>query len=465
SFTTRWPNLTPQSILQRCRSLEELVVQYSDPDLFKWAVAERISHKAIGEPQKLVPLKSIHFVCSNDIMASACYDLLQAFEETLEVVNASNSSDGEPLAVVTIGRGWRPAPALRTLSISTSSAIITHPDTFKATPALEQLQLRDNGRGWDNDLDVDEHRSLSIWDLPELVWLKLAGYAADNLDPRSFAYMSKLQSINISGHMASRGYFLPRPGSAADMQNQLWTWDIALPQLSDLSLNGHHAHRFRFHFVTLCPSLEKLRLDVGGHRVVLSEDLGVCLDKGATGATDGWQKQSEDMEPCNNNNSNNDNNNVTSDHSCASVVSHGLRSLVLHGRFVISDEALTFVLTQLFPLLGALTMYRCKRYTIEKLVELAEAHRGLNSVATTRQPTKQQLQALRLERPRRIPKRYRTSRQTTEVDRWYQRYDKLNSEHFMGDPMCDGRTVEMLRHYCIYQMGRHWNHYRRSFHA
>ncbi|KAF9962720.1 hypothetical protein BGZ73_002649, partial [Actinomortierella ambigua] len=134
-----------------------------------------------------------------------------------------------------------------------------------------------------------------------------------------------------------------------------------------------------------------------GHRVVLSDDLDVCLDKGATVATDGQQKQNEDMEPSNNN--------VYSDHSNASDTSHGLRTLELYGRFVISDEALAFILTQLFPLLDKLTLHNCKRYTIEKLVELAEAHRRLNNVVTTRHPTRQQVQALRLERPRRIPKR------------------------------------------------------------
>ncbi|KAF9965194.1 hypothetical protein BGZ73_001572, partial [Actinomortierella ambigua] len=92
------------------------------------------------------------------------------------------------------------------------------------------------------------------------------------------------------------------------------------------------------------------------------------------------------------------------------------------------------MLTRLFPLLDKLTLHHCKRYTIEKLVELAEAHRRLNNVVTTRQPTRQQVQALRLERPRRIPKRYRTSHQATEAEHWYNRYDKAHFETFNGNP-------------------------------
>ncbi|KAF9973869.1 hypothetical protein BGZ73_002861 [Actinomortierella ambigua] len=465
SFAAHWPNLTPQSILQRCRSLEELTVWYSDPDLLKWAVAERNTHKAIGEPQKLVPLKSTNFVCRSDILASVCDDLFQAFEETLEEVSISYASGGEPLAALTIGREWRSAAALWTLNIVTSSAIITHPDAFKATPALKQLYLQDFGRQLDNNnLEVGEHGSQSIWDLPELQWLKLSGYAADNLDPRSFAYMPKLQSIDLGGHLANRRCFLPRPGSAAEIQNQLWTWDIALPQLANLSLSGHHALRFRFNFVTLCPNLASLRLDVGGHRVVLSDDLDVCLDKDTAAAMSGQQKQSEGTEP-----SSSDNITVSSDNSCASSVSHGLHTLELKGRFVISDDALTFMLTRLFPLLDTLTMHNCKRYTIENLVELAEAHRRLNLVATTRQPTRQQVQVLRLERPRRVPKRYRTSHQTTEASLWYNRYHKSHFETLNGNPPVDamhfGRCVEVLPPYCIYQMGRYWNLFRRSFYA
>ncbi|KAF9969307.1 hypothetical protein BGZ73_008387, partial [Actinomortierella ambigua] len=131
--------------------------------------------------------------------------------------------------------------------------------------------------------------------------------------------------------------------------------------------------------------------------------------------------------------------------------------------------ALTFMLARLFPLLDKLTMNNCKRYTIEKLVELAETHRRLNYVTTTRQPTRQQVQALRLERPRRIPKRYRTSRQTTEAEHWYNRYEKEHYETFNGSPpppvMYDGRCVETLHPYCIYQMGRSWDLFRRSFHV
>ncbi|KAF9966523.1 hypothetical protein BGZ73_000981, partial [Actinomortierella ambigua] len=192
-FATRWPNLTPQSILQRCRSLEELTIRYSDPDLLKWAVAERNSHKITGQPQKLVPLKYMHSVCSSDILASVCDDLFQAFEETLEDVNVSCPRGEEQLAELTIGKEWRSAPALRTLSITTSSAITTHPNAFKATPALVQLHIQDGGREPDHDLDVGAQRLLSIWDLPNLQLLSLAGYATDNLDPRSFAYMSNLR--------------------------------------------------------------------------------------------------------------------------------------------------------------------------------------------------------------------------------------------------------------------------------
>ncbi|KAF9965044.1 hypothetical protein BGZ73_001633, partial [Actinomortierella ambigua] len=116
-FAKQWPNLTIPSILQRCRSLEELTIRYSDPDLLKWAVAERNSHKAIGEPQKLVPLKYMHLECSNHILASICDDLFQAFEETLEEVIVSHSSGEEPHVELTIGKEWRSAPALRRMTI------------------------------------------------------------------------------------------------------------------------------------------------------------------------------------------------------------------------------------------------------------------------------------------------------------------------------------------------------------
>ncbi|KAF9965710.1 hypothetical protein BGZ73_001348, partial [Actinomortierella ambigua] len=447
----------------------ELNILYSDPDLLKWAVTERNLHKAIGEPQKLVPLKSINFACSSDILASVCDDLFQAFEETLEEVSVSHSGGGEPLAELTIGKEWRPAPALRKMTIFGWLAIITHPDAFTATPALEQLQIADGGQSSEHDLDVDKHISLSIWDLPKLWRLSLTGYAADNFDPRSFAYMSNLRSVQLGDHIANSRYFLPRPGSSADIQMQLWTWDIALPQLADLTLTGHHALRFRFHFVTLCPSLITLHLDVGGHRVVLSDGLDVCLDKDTATDMNGQQKQNEGTDLSSNNNNNNKN--VSGDHSCVSTVSRSLRTLNLHGRFVISDEALTLMLAQLFPLLDKLTMYSCKRYTIEKLVELAETHRRLDYVITTHRPTKQQVQALRLERPRRIPKRYRTaSRHLNEIEYWYNRYEKAHFEYFNGSPppttANNGRHMEMLPPFCIYQMGSpRWEHFRRSFHV
>ncbi|KAG0260032.1 hypothetical protein DFQ27_003758 [Actinomortierella ambigua] len=112
----------------------------SDPDVFKWAVKEQVSHKSIGEPQTLVPLQVLNCVCRNDIMETICDDIIQAFGETLEVLNLFPGS-GEVIPELKIGGRWWSSLVLRSVNIASLSAIVIHPDAFKATPALEHLYL------------------------------------------------------------------------------------------------------------------------------------------------------------------------------------------------------------------------------------------------------------------------------------------------------------------------------------
>ncbi|KAG0260030.1 hypothetical protein DFQ27_003756, partial [Actinomortierella ambigua] len=398
-----------------------------------------------------------------------------AFGETLEILNIFPRNGGEVISEWTIGGQWRSAPVLQAVSVNSVPAIVIHPDAFKATPALEQLCLRDSGRIWVGSQEVGANRLLSIWDLPKLHTLHLEGHVADNLDPRSFARMPALKIVSLTGNVSNNRAFLPSPGSAADLQRHLWTWDIALPQLTTLTLMGHHAIRFRFRFVLLCPNLAFLGLHARGHRVFLSDDLDIGLDEDTLNASGGQQEQGDVADyPNNDNNNNNSGDNInnaagaTTSHP--STLHHRLRNLVLNGRYVVSDEALTFLLTRLFPLLSSLTMTNCKRYTIEKLVELSEAHRRLDNVITSRQLTTRHMRALQLERPRRIPRRYRTTFQSTEIDQWYCRLEKeFIDTVYHGDAslrptphVVDGRSVEMLGPYCIYQMGRSRNFFRRA---
>ncbi|KAG0227730.1 hypothetical protein BGW42_002749 [Actinomortierella wolfii] len=439
TFAKCWPNISLQSLMQQCRSLDRLETELLDPEVFQWAVAERRMHKTHGEPQQLVPLRIMNFSCPAGSMETLINDVIQGFGETLHECNFSTAafSMGGP-DKIKIGEGWWKAPKLTQLRIYSKSMVILHPDTLRATPALEQLILHDSDRlsiERFHELDNDEDVQLQpMWHLPNLWKFDLSGCAGGMFDPRSFAHMQAITFISLRGFIFLDRHIFPKPRSFADLHRPLWTWDIGLPNLTTLNLSGYHAARFRFRFLLLCPSLRSVSLRIGGHCVSVPDDLGCYSD-------DDSPSSNQDM--------------VTN--SCPT-----LRELQLVGRFAISDKALTLLFTRLCPRLAYLVLDRCRRFTMAKLVELCEAHPSLDNVMS-RQITNKEMRALKLERPRPIPRRYRI-RHETEIGQWYQRYLKSNDADGVQreEPTpVDGRVNQLLEPFCIYQLGGESDYYRR----
>ncbi|KAF9976502.1 hypothetical protein BGZ73_008442 [Actinomortierella ambigua] len=226
------------------------------------------------------PFYSLRHLTLHDTDPNIVEDTMYAFGPTLEHVNLELRRG---LKVQPYGASWN-LPKLRSFKIfSYRSGFILHANALDHIPNLNNLSLQSLVHHEytfelpDAFTDLLEDHLKPWTNLQQLTKLTLAGVSSVAFDPSSLQWMPNLESLTVSGPVASHKFIYTIP-SAVDnpttkMAHQrstpfpnshLWTWDWQMPSLRVLDLQGDVAARFRFQWLEYCPQLRVLSLDING---------------------------------------------------------------------------------------------------------------------------------------------------------------------------------------------------------
>ncbi|KAG0223484.1 hypothetical protein BGW41_005472 [Actinomortierella wolfii] len=190
-----------------------------------------------------------------------------------------------------------------------------------------------------------------------------------------------------------------------------------MPSLQSVTLEGEPAIRFDFKWLLYCPRLDKLILDVTGHRCMMTLD-ALREDLKLDEMKEESLKEDDRNHGNNNNNNAHDINNGDKNTSLNRLKSSPLTNLELHGRIAISDADIQELLT-FCPELIALTLCETRQYTLSSLVAACNRHQTLKRVSVTRPLNNKQLKNLSLiDEPRLIYRSWldRTLGETSIID-------------------------------------------------
>ncbi|KAK3806809.1 MAG: hypothetical protein J3Q66DRAFT_375130 [Benniella sp.] len=294
--------------LPRCRTLKRLVMDTLGPDMFHWAVLEKMQRDKgrqresnmcrnlfwrDGYYDDLVSLRSIRLFNAEPLVLEVLRDIAFAFRDTLEELTVEDFetfetpelTDMETTSQVVYGKDWD-LPCLRTLSLKVHCFQLCFDlDALQRFRALESLCLRDSVMTYN-------HHDIWSWSpvhLPLLKKLKLSGSPALRFNLASLHHSPRLEELTLGLSVFDQtrhsfDCYIPSPedleredsddhellgtpgtvshGYQSTGRRPRWTWDWYLSELSNLHLDAVFAYKFDFQWLQHLPNLQHIRLNI-----------------------------------------------------------------------------------------------------------------------------------------------------------------------------------------------------------
>ncbi|KAG0355245.1 hypothetical protein BG005_005834 [Podila minutissima] len=370
-------SLDQERFLRRCHNLKELTLSVDSPEQLSFAVGATSTTStdalAVSSVPRMQPTrpstapapspfgKLKKLTLSNTEGSS--HSVLQVLDNSILAMNGSAplrhiavQSYNPELAVLELSTehrmhrvgGWN-LPALRSVYIDVDDMWYLPVGSWDQCPLLEHLRissapLAHQSIGYFDPAALDLY---PVMNLPRLRLLQLCEAAALLFDYDSLKTLPSLKVLALSVPAEPRPFFrkgerwdtveriprlceyLQKGSKSITTPQQKWDVDWSLPILTSLVLTGFPSAVFSFDWLKRCPALQRVTLES-----TKKEDLPLALhDHVALDAKSPvqWIKSPEESQ---------------------------MRELVIHGRWVMSEQDLITVLTDFTPNLRELTLDR-----------------------------------------------------------------------------------------------------------